>query len=93
MSLARRFASLVLPSLLGVALMSGLAHADVAPPDDGGGKQDMTSTMAKPDLSTPVNTTNDDGCSMSGHREGSAAGLVAVSAVALALLARRRRTA
>jgi MYXO-CTERM domain-containing protein len=92
MSLSRRIAAVVLPSLLGVALMAGLAHADVAPPNDAGSGQDLSSTMAKPDMSTPT-TTEDGGCSMSGHGSGSAASLVAVSAVALALLARRRRTA
>jgi len=83
--------SLLRSAVLGLSLFgASVALADVAPPADGGSTPDMASTMAKPDMSTPVET-KDDGCSMAHHNApaNAAALLFGASAVALAVTRRR----
>jgi hypothetical protein len=84
--------SLLRSAVLGLSLLgAGLAFADVAPPADGGSTPDMTTTMAKPDMSAVTEPKDDDGCSMA-HRSAStnaAALLFGASAIALAVTRRR----
>ena len=87
-----RLASFITSSVLALALLgAGSARADVAPGPDAGGKTDMASTMAHPDMSAAGNT-NDGGCSLAQH--GQPGGLaLGFAAAALALVVSRRRRA
>ena len=83
----RRFALMF--SVFALALLlGGIARADIA---DGGPKPaDMTTTQAKPDLSTGSNQ-EDDGCSMARRSPAAASSAVFLgSALALLLVSRRR---
>jgi len=85
---------LIRSALLTTSLLAGgIALADVAPPPDAGNNPDMATTMAKPDMSVPVDN-KDDGCSMSGRATSTnaAAFLFGAGALALTLASRRRRT-
>ena len=87
-----RLASFLSTSVLTLALLvGGSARADVAPGPDAGGKTDMATTMAQPDMSAAGNT-DDGGCQLARH--GQPGGLaLAFAAGALALVVSRRRRA